>query len=218
MLLCVPVYALVLPPSAPANGDEGSIGRKETPPLGIALQRRTRLLALAFAGTALISASLSAHLVELLSDLRVPQEQAVWIGASVGCMQVAGRLIEAWLGSRHNAMQLGHFTFAGFVVAATVLGAAYAFPPAAYGFAVIYGISNGLITIAKATVPVHVFGFANVGAVLGRFSAPSLVARAIAPFGFALVSASAGTAGALGLLVAVALASQVAYATAAREG
>jgi predicted MFS family arabinose efflux permease len=217
MLLCVPVYATVLPATPQAKVDDASARAKKAASLDRDLRRRARLLALAFAGTALISASLSAHVVELLSTLRVPQEQAVWIGASIGCMQVAGRLMETWLGARHSAMQLGHVTFAGFVVAAIALGAAYALPQAVYAFAVVYGISNGLITIAKATVPVHLFGFSNVGAVLGKFSAPSLVARAVAPFGFAIVAASAGTPGALAVLVAVALAAQGAYALAARD-
>jgi len=60
-------------------------------------------------------------------------------------------------------------------------------------------------------------GFANVGAVLGGFSAPSLVTRALAPFGFALLMTEAGTQEALAGLVVVSLAACAAYAATTRS-
>lgn len=89
-------------------------------------------------------------------------------------------------------------------------------PHAAYAFAIVYGIANGLLTIAKATLPVEMFGFANVGTVLGGFSAPSLITRALAPFGFVLALGVVGTRGALMGLVLVSLAACVVYVATTR--
>jgi hypothetical protein len=53
--------------------------------------------------------------------------------------------------------------------------------------------------------------------VLGGFSAPSLVTRALAPFGFALALDSIGAAGAITALIAVSLVSCAAYVAATQR-
>ena len=69
--------------------------------------------------------------------------------------------------------------------------------------------------LVPSVVPARAMGFiAVVGAVLGGFSAPSLVTRALAPFGFALLMSNAGTSGALAGLMVVSLGSCAAYAAA----
>jgi hypothetical protein len=55
-------------------------------------------------------------------------------------------------------------------------------------FAVMFGIANGLITIARGTVPLALFGAAGYGAVIGRIAGPSLAMQAIAPLVLALVA------------------------------
>src|SRR5690606_17619678 len=69
-------------------------------------------------------------------------------------------------------------------------------------FAVLYGAANGVMTIVKAVLPVEMFGTRAVGAVLGRFAAPSLVTRAAAPWAYAVAEQTfGGAAGAVALLV-----------------
>jgi predicted MFS family arabinose efflux permease len=215
LLLCAPIYALTLPPAsvtrkAPAESTTTHVEVAD------AIRRRGLLLAWAFAGTAVVGASMSAHLVGVFKALELHGDDAVWIAASIGVMQVAGRLLELVFGSRLQPVRLGFVTFGGLFVAMVLLLAASAQPFVVYAFALVYGIANGLLTIAKATLPVEIFGFANVGAVLGGFSAPSLVTRALAPFGFALLMSEAGTQEAMAGLVAVSLASCAAYVAATR--
>ncbi len=52
-------------------------------------------------------------------------------------------------------------------------------------FAVLFGGSNGVVTIVRGTVPAELFGRAGYGGTLGNLAAPALFARAIAPFAFA---------------------------------
>jgi hypothetical protein len=52
-------------------------------------------------------------------------------------------------------------------------------------FAVLFGFSNGVVTIVRGTVPAELFGRAGYGSTLGNLAAPALFARAVAPFAFA---------------------------------
>jgi hypothetical protein len=60
-------------------------------------------------------------------------------------------------------------------------------PPAAAAFMVMFGMANGLITIARGTVPLALFGASGYGALLGRIAGPFLIMQAIAPLVLALV-------------------------------
>ena len=69
-----------------------------------------------------------------------------------------------------------------FLVAAFVLLALLPFSAAlAAVFAIMYGMANGLLTIARGTVPLALFGAAGYGRLMGRIGGPYLVVQAAAP-------------------------------------
>jgi hypothetical protein len=94
------------------------------------------------------------------------------------------------------------------LVAAFVLLALFSFSAAlAAAFAVLYGMANGLLTIARGTVPLALFGAAGYGRLVGRIGGPFLVVQSVAPvvltyvaehssdaIGLTLVAAFAGVA------------------------
>jgi hypothetical protein len=45
----------------------------------------------------------------------------------------------------------------------------------------MFGMANGLLTIARGTVPLTLFGAAGYGRLVGRIGGPFLVVQAIAP-------------------------------------
>ena len=57
----------------------------------------------------------------------------------------------------------------------------------ALAFAILYGWSNGVMTIVRGTVPAELFGHHDYGALLGRLAQPQFVAKAIAPLALTLV-------------------------------
>jgi hypothetical protein len=69
--------------------------------------------------------------------------------------------------------------------------------PAACVFTVLHGAGNGLLTIAKGTLPLALFGPSGYGLRIGLLSAPSRVAQAGAPILFGLLLDRVG----LGVLV-----------------
>lgn len=217
MLACGPIYVIVLA-RAPRTSERPKATRDEhAPPVSNAARARARVLSWAFAGAALIGSALSAHLVGVLHDLELPEDRVVWVASSIGVLQVSGRFVDLVIGARRTAVQLGLFTFTSLALATCLLLATPSAPLLLYGFALLYGTANGLLTIAKATLPVELLGFANVGAVLGNFSAPALVARALAPLGFAAVVGALGPHAGLAAAAVVGVASLAAYALAIRR-
>ena len=57
----------------------------------------------------------------------------------------------------------------------------------ALAFTLLFGVSNGLVTIMRGAVPLALFGAKGYGAVLGILATPYLLLAAVAPAAFALV-------------------------------
>jgi hypothetical protein len=70
-------------------------------------------------------------------------------------------------------------------IAALLLGIAGA--PAAAAFAFLHGAGNGLLTIARGTVPLALFGPLGYGARTGLLGAPARAAQAAAPLLFGML-------------------------------
>jgi hypothetical protein len=66
--------------------------------------------------------------------------------------------------------------------------------PAALVFALLHGAGNGILTIAKGTLPLTFFGAAGYGARQGWLMMPARIAQAAAPWVFGLALSSWGTA------------------------
>ena len=85
-------------------------------------------------------------------------------------------------------------------------------------FAVLYGWSNGIMTIVRGTVPAALFGRRNYGALLGRLALPAFFAKAVAPVAFTFVlAAGLARVSALWFLVVVSVLAIIAYRAAVRR-
>jgi hypothetical protein len=56
----------------------------------------------------------------------------------------------------------------------------------------LYGAGNGLLTIARGTLPLAIFGPEGYGARTGLLGAPARIAQAFAPFVFGLMLEAMG--------------------------
>jgi hypothetical protein len=68
----------------------------------------------------------------------------------------------------------------------------------------MYGMANGLLTIARGTVPLALFGASGYGRLMGRIGAPYLVVQALAPVVLAFVADRASDTIGLALVAALA--------------
>jgi MFS family permease len=64
---------------------------------------------------------------------------------------------------------------------------AFTGPAGAAIFAILYGAGNGLLTIARGTVPLAVFGPGGYGERTGLLAAPARAVQALAPLLFGLL-------------------------------
>ena len=77
--------------------------------------------------------------------------------------------------------------------------------PIAALFAVLHGAGNGMITIAKGTLPLAIFGAAGYGERQGLLAMLGRGMQALAPFAFGIVLERHGPQVALGLSVTFSL-------------
>ena len=218
--VCLPLHLLFIPPGtlAPEHGKAGAAeGRGRLP----ADKRRAAFvwLAIAFAFNGFIVSVLTVHLITMLQGKGLTLATAVWVGSFFGPMQVAGRLLEFSIGRRFPARSIGIAALSLLVAAVAVLVALNGQLALALLFAVLFGGSNGVVTIVRGTVPAELFGRAGYGGTLGNLAAPALFARAIAPFVFApLAVAESATVAGLLVLLAMAVLSVVSFGIAVKRG
>ena len=112
-------------------------------------------------------------------------------GALIGPAQVAARIVEASLLSRYHPLvstRLACLTHPiGAAIVALVGGGA------ASVFAIFHGAGNGILTIARGTLPLAIFGPQNYGYRLGIIGAPARMAQAAAPLAFGLLIDAMGS-------------------------
>ena len=153
--------------------------------LGLFLTALPAQLAIDFAARA-ETAGMAAHFPRILEATGASQTQAIAAGALIGPAQVGARLLEAGFLSRfHPLVSARLATLTHPLGVAVILSAGGG--AAASAFAVLHGSGNGIITIARGTVPLAIFGPENYGYRLGILGMPARFLSAIAPLGFALL-------------------------------
>lgn len=143
------------------------------------------VLATVFGATWFVSTALAAHLPRLLEALGLAPAGAVFAASLVGPAQVAARLFEFGLLRRASPMlsaQLASILHPTGVACLALLG-----PVAAIPFVLLHGAGNGLLTIARGTLPLALFGAAGYGLRTGILAAPARILQGAAPLVFGLV-------------------------------
>jgi hypothetical protein len=126
-----------------------------------------------------ITSMIAVHVLSLLQGIDLTEAEAVGIAALIGPAQVAGRLLEYVIGPRIDLLvkaRIGALLLP-MGAALLLLGGPYA----ATGFALLYGMSNGILTINRGTLPLALFGPAGYARILGWLAVPVLLAQAMAP-------------------------------------
>jgi MFS family permease len=196
LVVGLPLNRFLLPvPAQPAR-----VSRSTGPSVGWQPRKEMVLLAFVFAAVWFVTGAMASQLPTLLERAGATPVQAVAAAALVGPAQVAARLgeflilrhIHPLVSARIAALlhPLGAVVFA-------VIG-----PPAAAAFAIFYGAGNGLLTIARGTVPLAVFGPHAFGERTGLLGAPARASQASAPLLFGLLIDVMGTSA---IFVSVAL-------------
>lgn len=191
LVLGVPLNAWL--PSAPAwaaPAPKPPAASEPPPVVDGSAGRTTVLLSYAFAATWFVSTAMAAHLPGILQAGGASLTAAVAVGALVGPAQVAGRLLEFGFLRHVHPLLSARLAASLHPVGAAIwlaLGA-----PASAVFAVLHGAGNGILTIAKGTLPLVYFGPLGYGYRQGLLTVPTRFAQALAPWLFGLCLARWG--------------------------
>ena len=152
----------------------------------VPIDRPMILLGFAFAAAWIVTAGMAAHFPRILEATGASQAQAIAAGALIGPAQVGARMIEASVLKRfHPLVSARLATLTHPVGVAVILTAGGGV--AASAFALLHGSGNGILTIARGTVPLAIFGPENYGYRLGILGMPARFLSAAAPLGFSFL-------------------------------
>ncbi|MGA8610622.1 MAG: MFS transporter [Xanthobacteraceae bacterium] len=170
------------------------------------------LVAAAFSFYAFVPSALSAQLLAIFQRFGLAPATAVAIGMLFGPAQVLARICELGFARRTHPLWVARFSI-GLLVAAFALLMLFPFSALlAACFAMMYGMANGLMTIARGTVPLALFGASGYGRLMGRIGGPFLVVQAVAPVCLSYVAEHASDRAALAVVAAFAAAALLCFA------
>jgi len=184
LLVCVPLHVRFLPgrsarqPVLPtATGTRDSKSLRE-----VLREPAFYFLGGAFVSNGLLFAALSVHMLPMMQSKGLTPAAAALVGALVGPMQVAGRILELTAGQRFPIARVGLLAMSVLPVALLVFAVSgmHAWPLVV--FALMYGLSNGVVTIVRGAMPAQLFGHEHYGAVSGALAVPQMFALASGPF------------------------------------
>jgi predicted MFS family arabinose efflux permease len=181
ILVGLPLNRLLIPKAPPPERLAEAEG-EEAPP---APRGAMPLLAFVFAATWFVTGAMAAHLPHLLEIVGASATAAIAAAALVGPAQVGARLVE------FGALRKVHPLISARIAAVLhPVGALVLFttgPAAMTAFSVFHGAGNGLLTIAKGTLPLAIFGPIGYGHRSGVIGAPARAAQAASPFIFGIL-------------------------------
>ena len=134
-----------------------------------------------------VTAAVPPHLVSLLRESGLSAAWAVALPASIGVLQVLGRLALYASERRLDVHAANRWAPALIPLALLALLAGSGHVWAALLFALLYGVGNGLLTIVSGTALAQYVSAAHVGALNGVLGLPQALARAAAPLAVGLL-------------------------------
>ena len=200
MLLAAPLNWLILPRHGPPPALPPAVAELPAmePP-----RAAMPMLAFFFAATWFVQGAMAAHLPGLLRAAGASSTAAIAAAALVGPAQVGARIVEFGLLRSFHPVSSARIASVLHPIGAAIIIVFGA--PGIIAFALLHGAGNGMITIAKGTLPLALFGPQGYGRRSGLLSVPARVLQSAAPFLFGLLLDRVGI-GAVGLSAGLCLA------------
>lgn len=147
-------------------------------------------VAYVFAATGFVSSGMSAIMPALLVQLGATPSAALFAGMLIGPSQVGARILEAgWLTKYHPLLSARLATLTNPLGVVSLVIGGPGFSPL---FAMFYGAGNGILTIARGTLPLALFGPLGFGRRVGMISLPARAAGAFAPLAIGMMFETIG--------------------------
>lgn len=180
ILIGLPLNFVMLPAIKGAKQTAATAEKPHVP-----LDRTMILLAFVFAAVWTVTGAMAVHFPRILEATGATHVEAIAAGALIGPAQVIARILEASVLSRFHPLWSTRLACLTHPIGAAVVAIFGA--PAASAFALLHGSGNGILTIARGTLPLSIFGPKDFGYRLGIIGAPARMAQAVAPLAFGLL-------------------------------
>jgi predicted MFS family arabinose efflux permease len=217
LVVCAPLHAVWLRNAPAARAAAGAGGT----PQSAAVHLRSApflLIGVFVVGMMGVTAALPPHMISLLRGAGLDEAWVIAIPASIGLIQVLGRLLLFFF-EHHFDLHVANRLIPTLIplgLGALLAGAGH--PWAALLFVVLYGLGNGMMTIVKGTAIAQYVSREHVASLNGALGLPSALARAVAPMLLGLLwSAQAGYVRGLWLLLAMSVTAVIALFLAQRK-
>jgi hypothetical protein len=168
-----------------------------------------------------VTVSLPAHMVSLLREHDLPELWVIAIPASIGVVQVLGRLL-LYFFERHFDLHLANRLIpilipVGLLALIAAPWVETAHRPLVLLFVLVWGMGNGMLTIVKGTAIAQYVNREHVATLNGALGVPLALARAGAPLGMGVLwSPQAGYSVGLWVLLGASMAGVIALTLAQR--
>ena len=210
LLVCLPVHWQALR-HAPQSRRPPTAGQ----PVATSLTRHLRSPTFALVGLFLVlmmavTVALPAHMVNLLREHGMSEAWAIAVPASIGVIQVAGRLLMYFFEHHLDVHRANRLILTLLPLALLALLAAPLVNVWQRGlmlmFVLLWGMGNGMLTIVKGTAMALYVSREHVASLNGALGVPQALARAAAPLLLGLLwTPVAGYTSGIWLLLAISL-------------
>ncbi len=213
VIVCAPLHWLVLRKAVPVTKTTQTVQDLAGPViLGGAVRERALIFyTIAIVVSGLVYAAFPVHMLRIIENEGFSAQSAALIAMVMGPAQVLARLLEVMGGHRFDPLMTGRVALGALAASIFVLLLIPGSIITGVVFAMCYGVAQGLITIARGTVPLQLFGVQGYATLVGRITGLRFLANAASPFLFALAMTHLGIDVALAASAIVALVAFAAF-------
>ena len=188
VVVCFPLHMMVLGRATAVATFVAAATLSEPPPVLVGEARRRALIfyTLAIVISGLVTSAFPVHMLRIIENEGFSAEAAALIAMVMGPAQVVARFIEVLGGHRFDPLMTGRLALGTLAACIALLLATPGSLATAIAFSALYGAAQGLVTIARGTVPLQLFGANGYGTLVGRITGLRFLVNAASPFLFAL--------------------------------
>ncbi|MBX4970812.1 MFS transporter [Rhizobium binae] len=195
--ICLPLHLFALPKPIAAHIDGGKADIAPGPLSKPAQRKAFLLIAAATTITTFITFGISPSLLEIFRQSGASPTFALQLGSARGVLGISARFLDMLLGRRGNPIVSAAMGIGLMLVSFLMMLAASPSTPLLVSFVLLYGFGSGVMTVARALLPLALFSPREFGLQSARLSLPQNLANAIAPVVFTAILDRAGTGPAL---------------------
>jgi len=195
--VCLPLHLFALPKPIVTHIESGAA---DIGPVALSKAGRRKAFLLIAAATTIstfITFGISPSLLEIFRQSGASPAFALQLGAARGVLGISARFLDMLLGRRGNPMLSAVMGIGLMMVSFPIMLVAGSSTPLLVTFVLLYGFGAGVMTVARALLPLALFSPAEYGLQSARLSLPQNLANAIAPVIFTAILDRAGAGPAL---------------------